>query len=125
MANNNKQIIAEMTPTQLQQLQTGLSNSVIIIKFGAEWCKPCKLIKPVCDEWVSTCPENVVYADIDIDESLDLYMAFKKNKMIKGVPTLLAFKTRNKRDLWFIPDDSVVGGDIEAVKAFFKRCEHF
>ena len=122
MATQTKQIITALTPTELQQLQARSLGSVIIIKFGAEWCKPCKLIKPVCDEWVKTCPPHIIYADIDIDESMDLYMAFKSKKMIKGVPAIFAFFSGVVREQWYIPDDSVIGGDIEAVKAFFQRC---
>ena len=122
MATSTKQIITCMTPSNLQQLLTNASGSLIVIKFGAEWCKPCKLIKPTCEEWVKSCPSNIIYADIDIDESMDLYMAFKSKKMIKGVPTIFAFDTRKHREQWYIPDDSVIGGDIEAVKEFLKRC---
>jgi thioredoxin 1 len=119
---STKQIITCMTPSNLQQLLTNASGSLIVIKFGAEWCKPCKLIKPTCDEWVKTSPSNIIYADIDIDESMDLYLAFKSKKMIKGVPTIFAFDTKKSREQWYIPDDSVVGGDIEAVNAFLRRC---
>jgi len=122
MMSVSKQIITSMTPTDLQFLQTNAKNTLIVIKFGAEWCKPCKLIKPTCDECFSQCHPNIIYAEIDIDESLDLYMVFKSKKMIKGIPTILAFNTENTRDQWYIPDDSVIGGDINAVKAFFGRC---
>ena len=122
--DSTKQIITSMKPTDLQNLLTNASGSLIVIKFGAEWCKPCKLIKPTCEEWVKTCPPNIIYADIDIDESMDLYIAFKSKKMIKGVPTIFAFDTKKSREQWYIPDDSVVGGDIEAVKAFLKRCSN-
>jgi len=119
---NTKQIITSLTPAELQQLQFTAVGSLIVIKFGAEWCGPCKVIKPTCEQWAATCPPHIIYADIDIDESIDLYMAFKSKKMIKGVPTIFAFDTRKKREHWYIPDDSVVGGDVAAVTAFFQRC---
>ena len=119
---STRQIITAMTPTDLQQLQTNAKNSLIVVKFGAEWCKPCKLIKPLCEQWSATCPPHIIYADIDIDESMDLYMAFKNKKMVRGVPTILAFNTSLARDQWYIPDFSVEGGDVEAVKKFFDKC---
>lgn len=122
---STRQIITAMTPTDLQQLQTNAKNSLIVVKFGAEWCKPCKLIKPLCEQWSATCPPHIIYADIDIDESMDLYMAFKNKKMVRGVPTILAFNTALARDQWYIPDFSVEGGDVEAVKKFFDKCAHF
>ena len=119
---STRQIITAMTPTDLQQLQTNAKNSLIVVKFGAEWCKPCKLIKPLCEQWSATCPPHIIYADIDIDESMDLYIAFKNKKMVRGVPTILAFNTSLSRDQWYIPDFSVEGGDVEAVKKFFDKC---
>ena len=119
---STRQIITAMTPTDFQQLQTNAKNSLIVVKFGAEWCKPCKYIKPLCEQWSATCPPHIIYADIDIDESMDLYMAFKNKKMVRGVPTILAFNTALARDKWYIPDFSVEGGDIEAVKTFFNEC---
>jgi thioredoxin-like negative regulator of GroEL len=118
----NKQIITHMTPADVQFLQNNAKDTLIVIKFGAKWCKPCTLIKPTCEEWFYKCHPSIIYVDIDIDESLDLYMAFKNKKMIKGVPTIFAFNTETSRDQWYIPDDSVIGGDINAVKAFFERC---
>jgi len=119
---SSKRVITEMTPTDLQQLLTTAKKSLIVVKFGAEWCKPCKLIKPLCEQWSATCPSHIIYADIDIDESLDLYMAFKNKKMVRGVPTILAFNTALSRDQWYIPDFSVEGGDVEAVGKFLDKC---
>ena len=36
--------------------------------------------------------------------------------------TLLAFYGDVKRDQWYIPDDSVSGGDLTQVQQFFDRC---
>ena len=117
-----RQIITAMTPVDLQYLQKNARGKVVVVKFGATWCKPCKVIKPTCDAWIRTASScNIIYADIDIDESMDLYMAFKSKKMVRGVPVLLAFDCSKQRDQWYIPDDSVEGGDIAAVEKFFQR----
>jgi thioredoxin 1 len=117
--------ITSLTPFELQKIQHQLSNEqVLIIKFGATWCAPCKIIKPVCDEWLKSAPSKIIWADIDIDESIELYGALKTKKMIKGVPTLFAFRgdMKNERTHWFIPDDSVSGADIKGLTDFFSRC---
>ena len=116
-----RQIITALTPVDLQNLQLNARGKMVVVKFGATWCKPCKVIKPTCDAWITTAPPNIIYADIDIDESMDLYVAFKSKKMVRGVPVLLAFDCSKQRDHWYIPDDSVEGGDIAAVEKFFKR----
>jgi hypothetical protein len=65
---------------------------------------------------------NIIIVDIDIDTSIDLYVQLKAKKMVKGVPTILAFAGDVKRDQWYIPDDSVSGGNEGDVKNFLNRC---
>ena len=118
---HERQIITALTPADLQHLQKNARGKIVVIKFGATWCKPCKVIKPTCDAWITAAPEHIIYADIDIDESIDLYVAFKSKKMVRGVPVILAFDCSKQRDHWYIPDDSVEGGDIVSVEKCFKR----
>ena len=115
-------LVTELNVSQLQTLQKSMPTSVIILKFGAEWCKPCKAIAPLYKEFIAKAPMNILFGDIDVDENLDLYIALKKQKMVNGIPAFLAFFGGVQRDAWFIPDDSVIGADPEAVGNFFKRC---
>jgi len=115
-------VITELNVAQLKAIQAMLKNQLMVIKFGAEWCGPCKAIAPAYQEFVLNCPSNIVCADIDVDENLDLYAALKKQKMVKGIPVFLAFWGGVKRDAWYIPDDSVVGADPATVNEFFLRC---
>ena len=117
-----KSIITSLTPEELFTLQRSFNNRVIVVKFGAEWCGPCKKIKPLWNEWIALVPSNIVIVDIDIDESIDLYVQLKAKKMVKGVPTILAFAGDVKREQWYIPDDSVSGGNEGDVKNFMNRC---
>lgn len=114
--------ITELNVAQLQALQASLSNKVLILKFSADWCGPCKKIAPAYQEFIAQAPENIIFGDIDVDENLDLYMALKKQKMVSGIPVFLAFFGDAKRTMWFIPDDSIVGADSVAVAQFFNRC---
>ena len=117
-----KSIITSLTPEELTTLQSSFRDRIIVVKFGAEWCGPCKKIKPVWNEWISIVSSNIVIVDIDIDESIDLYVQLKAKKMVKGVPTILAFYGDIMRDQWYIPDDSVSGGNEGDVKNFMNRC---
>ena len=112
----------------LDEFKTALSNlskdSMIILRFTAEWCSPCQKINEDCNNFFSTCDEKITPYVIDISESLDLYATLKKYKMINGIPALLAYHGNDKQDNWFIPNDSVVGGNKELLKAFFIRCNN-
>jgi thioredoxin 1 len=92
---------------------------LVIVKLGATWCGPCKAISPVVHAFFASSPPNVVCADIDVDESFDLYAVFKQKKMVNGIPVILLFR---KGNVSFIPDDSVTGSGAAELDAFFKRC---
>jgi thiol-disulfide isomerase/thioredoxin len=118
----NKKIISVFENRQdffdLLKVNPGL----VIIKFGATWCGPCKKIKHVVDGFFATSPDNVICADVDVDESFDLYGFFKSKKMVNGIPVMLCYIKGNET---FIPDDSITGIDPGALDAFFKRCGNY
>lgn len=97
----------------------------LIIKFGAEWCGPCKKIEGLVYDWFSKLSPDFLrtaMVDIDDEDSFDLYAFLKNKKMINGVPTILFYK---KGNLTYIPDDSVVGADPNQVNLFFQRIINF
>lgn len=107
---------------KLKQLQNELKKGeLLIIKFTADWCAPCKGIKPICDEFVKKIPESIKFFEIDIDESIELYMKLKKYKSVIGIPAILAFKPI-ERDNWFSCDDCVLNGNKDEVVSFLNRC---
>jgi thiol-disulfide isomerase/thioredoxin len=95
------------------------NKSLIILKFGASWCNPCKLIKNEVDNFFINSPNDVICGDIDIDESFDVFSYLKSKRMISGVPSLLCYKKGNNS---YIPDDSVTGADKQMLHNFFVRC---
>jgi len=121
-----KTIYTELSTDELKNFQdltlASSTKSIIIIKFSAEWCGPCKKIKPLCEDNFGKMPNNVIIFDLDIDHSLDLYATLKGKKMVRGVPCLLCYYLDVKPDYWYIPDDSISGSDKKEVQAFFDRC---
>lgn len=108
--------------TELCDIQQNLDDkTMIIIKFTADWCGPCKAIKSTVHECYSKCPESIKLIEIDIDESIDLYVFLKNKKMINGIPALLAYYSGEK-EFFYVPDDSCLGGNVNNVKQFFQRC---
>ena len=98
------------------------NTGVIIVKFGAKWCDPCKQISDLVEQKFQECNSNIVCCDLDVDENIDLYSFFKKNKQIDGIPTIIAFF---KNNISPTPNLRVSGTNIEDIDKFFKDCIKF
>lgn len=107
--------------TSMEDFRNVLSNNqgIVLIKFGAQWCSPCKKIEPHVKEWFKKLPNYIQTIVADIDECIDIYGFLKTKRMISGVPTILMFK---KGNLGYIFDDCVSGSDPLQYDLFFKRC---
>ena len=119
-----RDIIQELSVDEFKELRNSLDNKVLLVKFSADWCKPCQKIKNIVHEHFANMPDNVVIADIDIDETMDLYIAFKSKKMLNGIPTILAFYSdvKHEESQWYISDHSISGSDETQIGNFFKQC---
>jgi len=104
----------------LTEFQNALQNNpgVFIMKLGAEWCGPCKRIEGLVKSCIEQAPANVQCAVIDVDESLDIYSFLKKNRVVNGIPAILAYYQGN---MHYVPDDLVIGSDNNQVITFFQR----
>ena len=117
-----KEILTEMNKDTLIKFENNMPfDQIIIIKFGATWCRPCQKIKKLCYDWFNKLPASITCVDIDIDENLELYCALKNKKMVNGIPALVAYYGI-KKDHWFIPNDSVIGSHEDQINQFFLRC---
>jgi len=117
--NANNQIITELSKAAFaEELQK--NERAILIKFGAEWCGPCKQIDPLVHLLMRQMPADIKCYVLDIDDeaSFDLYAFLKSKRMVNGVPVLLCYK---KGNLSWVPSDVIVGANPEHVKAFFER----
>jgi thiol-disulfide isomerase/thioredoxin len=118
-----RNVIVDLNIITLQQLQNLAEEHVIVIKFTAQWCGPCKRIAAQVEKHFLDMPENVICVEIDVDECDELYTLFKNKRMLNGIPAILAFYGDEPRLRFWIPDDSVVGADTRAVKNFIDRCQ--
>ena len=63
------------------------NNDVVFVKFGAEWCGPCKTMHTVMEELEKNI-EGVAVCEVDVEEVEELANGFK----IRNVPTSFIFK---------------------------------
>jgi len=97
-----------------------LNPGLMIIKFSAEWCKPCQTIKKFVVEHYATMPENTMCIEIDIDNSIDIYGYLKSKKMVTGIPAIFCYVKGNES---FVPDEFVSGSDPNEINYFFNNCK--
>lgn len=107
----------------VEQFKSIIQNNkgTIIIKFGADWCGPCRLIDKQVHQWFDYCSQNKPLVQtylLDVDNNFDVYGFLKKNRVVNGVPVILVYKSENNT---FRPDDLVIGAKSEDIDALFRR----
>jgi len=60
----------------------------VLVDFSAEWCGPCKMMKPVLEQLKRSMGDKIRIIKIDVDTNRDL--AVKYN--IRSVPSLMLFQ---------------------------------
>lgn len=64
------------------------SEQPVLVDFFAEWCGPCKQMKPVLEQVAKKMEGKARILKIDIDKNQKAAAQYK----IQGVPTLMIFK---------------------------------
>jgi putative thioredoxin len=102
----NKNIIdVNETDFEAKVLEESL-NRLVVVDFWAPWCGPCKQLTPILEKVISTSPDKVILAKINIDENQQIAAQLK----IQSIPAVFAFKNKQPVDAFqgVIPETEVV-----------------
>jgi len=68
-------------------------SKLVVIKFEAEWCGPCRAMAPIFGE-LSKEMKDVKFAKLDVDRSPNIASQLE----VMGIPTFIVFKNGKEAD---------------------------
>lgn len=80
------------------------SSVPVLVDFNAQWCGPCKMLKPILDE-ISDERSDCKVVSIDVDEEMELAMQFG----VSSIPCVVVFKDgkESDRSVGLIPKEKI------------------
>ena len=70
------------------------NEGIAIVDFGAEWCKPCQVMRPEMEAVADKMGNTVQFFSVDADTLKDVFLT----QEVEGVPSLVAYKNGKELD---------------------------
>lgn len=74
-----------MKQTFLEIIQ---NDKPVLVDFYADWCSPCRMMKPILEEVKQKVGEGATIIKVDVDKNPEAAETFN----VTGIPTLIIFK---------------------------------
>lgn len=105
-AKNGATVAAGSNLTRKQYDALLKSDKIVLVDFYADWCGPCKMMKPFLEEIAEEMKDKVVVIKIDADQN----SALCQELSIEALPTLMVYKkgTMMWHQVGFAPKEEVV-----------------
>lgn len=103
------QIIYIKTEQEFDKLTE--SENLLVVKFGASWCGPCKLIKPQLEKLLET-TNDISIIDIDVDDASESEWTWASD--IDNLPTFRFIKNGVQLEEYY-------GSKIDKIQDIIKK----
>ena len=104
--NNNRNIINVDEQNFENEVLKESSNKLVVVDFWAPWCGPCKQLTPILEKVISSSPDKIILAKINIDENQQIAAQLR----IQSIPAVFAFKDKQVVNAFqgVIPEKEIV-----------------
>lgn len=104
-------------PKGLEHFVSSQPHPLVVVKFGAVWCGPCKVIAPAYHTLAKQGGQYIACFEVDVDESEAL--AVEAN--VNGLPTFVFYTTKLSPDGKLMVIDQLVGPTVQQLQDKFQK----
>ena len=79
--------------TEEELLEAVGTNDIVVAKFGADWCGPCRVLENAIEEIESEQADTAEFLEIDVDDADE---GFVDKYYLRGLPVTYFFKDGEK-----------------------------
>lgn len=104
---NNTDNNSVVDVTRLEQINASLQKGPVLLKIGAEWCGPCKAMKPILKDLSKEYAGKATIISLDVDKSPDLANYF----VVSAVPDVTVIMGIENNEYIYMREDGEVTKD--------------